>query len=937
LRKLKYSLTVTALILLLSISMPILQVTNVSTAAVSYSVGISQGNLGVVQREMSASELEEYKDYVGTYVEGQNYNKIVSGYGTGLSPPTESQWEDIVEKAYLVEQVSYQASLPTAVDHSVEPWFPPIGNQGQQGSCASFAVGYYCKTYQEAKEHQWDLSGALWTGGSSDGNISLAYQSEVMSPAFVYNLINGGEDVGSNFETAIQLVSNVGVCSWAEMPYYWQDCTRWPTEAAWAEAPFYRCNSTYSYQYLYANTAQGVESLKSWLAAGNLAVIAVDATDNLWNYDTNTIALNSRDIFTEDSYTVGPLDHAATIVGYDDQYSYSENGVTTYGAFKIANSWGVGGWENIPDGCYWISYAAMRKMSTDNPAVLFQDLAGYQPEILATFNISHEYRGDCDIVFGLGTPSNPVVTKSFSVYVDGGDQHLPFCTNNVVFDLTDLKSYLTSPYNQSFFMKVFDKGVFKGGTTLTGTINYFAVEGTSSSQTPVVTVNYYTVSLTLIHSFDETSLSVSPTSGPPNGEVTLSGVGFSGNPVNISYYNPVALQWVSIIENYAVSSDFNYTIHAPDLQQVNLQGDAAAASDSLLFRVQDGVKSYNTSYTQFRRGLIQVGGQTAHGVFGNNTDLSAGVFVQNGQTLRVAGEWFSPGAAVVLWDGQSIGASTVDEVGFFNTSVTVPSTTAGQHTLTVADDYSNVTVMVTRLPTVTTDYADVWHTQDFTITLTPDYSVTEIYYRINDGQTQAVSVNGQPAITSEGAGNKLEYWSTWSIYGAGSMELSHTTLTGIKLDKTGPEVSLQINGGLTDTTSNTVTLTVSASDSVAGIKQVRYSNDIGVLDQAVWESFSPSKVWALSSGSGTKTVYCQIQDNAGQTTTVSASITVISPQNLEAQSPTATASPTAEPSPSPTSMPTVPECDSQIVMLLFALLMVSTLIAVRCKKSADAL
>ena len=105
-----------------------------------------------------------------------------------------------------------------------------------------------------------------------------------MSPAFLYNLINPGMDVGSNFETPIRLVSNVGICSWEKMPYYWQDYTRWPTEDAWAEAPMYRVNSTYSYQYLYANTTQGIESLKNWLAAGNLAIVGIDAIDNLWNY-----------------------------------------------------------------------------------------------------------------------------------------------------------------------------------------------------------------------------------------------------------------------------------------------------------------------------------------------------------------------------------------------------------------------------------------------------------------------------------------------------------------------------------------------------------------------------------------------------------------------------------------------------------------------------
>jgi hypothetical protein len=64
------------------------------------------------------------------------------------------------------------------------------------------------------------------------------------------------------------------------MPYDTYDYTRWPSEDAWAEAPLYRADSTYNYQYLYANTTQGVESLKNWLAADNLAVVAIHALDN---------------------------------------------------------------------------------------------------------------------------------------------------------------------------------------------------------------------------------------------------------------------------------------------------------------------------------------------------------------------------------------------------------------------------------------------------------------------------------------------------------------------------------------------------------------------------------------------------------------------------------------------------------------------------------
>jgi len=165
-------------------------------------------------------------------------------------------------------------------------------------------------------------------------------------------------------------------------------------------------------------------------------------------------------------------------------------------------------------------------------------------------------------------------------------------------------------------------------------------------------------------------------------------------------------------------------------------------------------------------------------------------------------------------------------------------------------------------PTTLHDYDGLWHTRDFTINLiaTDDLSgVAEICYRINDGLTKTVSIDGQPLITTEGANNTLEYW---SIDKAGNEEIPHEILTGIKLDKTAPTGSITINNEDAYTTSTSVTLTLTATDLTSGVYQVRYSND-GIWDTEPWEDFSPTKAWTLTLGNGTKTVYYQIKDNAG--------------------------------------------------------------------------
>ena len=47
-------------------------------------------------------------------------------------------------------------ALVAAVDLSSE--MPPVGNQGAQGSCVAWSIGYYDKTHTEYKEHLWDLT-----------------------------------------------------------------------------------------------------------------------------------------------------------------------------------------------------------------------------------------------------------------------------------------------------------------------------------------------------------------------------------------------------------------------------------------------------------------------------------------------------------------------------------------------------------------------------------------------------------------------------------------------------------------------------------------------------------------------------------------------------------------------------------------------------------
>ena len=508
----------------------------------------------IERHKITTVEFEELRSQVGVYQEDQDYNQIVNGHGTGFSPPTEKEWASIAQNAYFIDNVA-SASSPATVDLSATPWFPPIGNQANQGSCVAWSIGYYVKTFQEAKEHSWDLSGATWDGGYS-GHPSLGYQDKIMSPAFIYNLINDGQDKGASYSEAIRLVCFIGDSSWARMPYNRLNYTAWPSEMAWTEAANNRGNSS-GYQYMDISDNTGLSNLKNWLASGNLAVVSVDAY-KIQNQVTGESLLNDMDMLTLDNYINPSTNHAATIVGYDDNFAYTELGATQYGAFKIANSWGKGGWEKISDGFYWISYEAMKqKVSQGGYAMFYFDSSNYQPSLLAKFAIEHPKRSECTITVGLGTPTSPIQTKIFSNYVSGGA--LAFSPNNIVIDITEFKKIIPVFNDQPFFLKIKDTE-----TSTVGNIIYFGIENVDASGTPCQTKQNQNVFVNLTYS--TTSFLISPSTGPPTGAITVDGTGFSGSSANISFLNPINNSWISIINNLTITSgNFTYTFNAPDL------------------------------------------------------------------------------------------------------------------------------------------------------------------------------------------------------------------------------------------------------------------------------------------------------------------------------------------------------------------------------------
>ena len=304
----------------------------VSTPAISFSPITPRQTDWIWEMLYQASDLLTMENISPSMVRKPGeLNRTVDEMGTGLLHPTEEQWQDIVERGFvrivdsnrLVELVG-RDQLRGGVDHSLSPYFPPIGNQGYKGSCVSFSTGYYIATFYLAREFGWDLSGATWSG-AWPGAPSAAYRNRIMSPDFLflqlyeYDAFTEAPYWGSYYVDNIVALSRIGISSWLQLPYLGSYPTNlseyqgWPGEDAWRQAPLFRMDSPAPAQevawYLQVKSDTDIQALQALLDLGILISVSVDSSQ----YKN----LSDEDLWDINNYTKPERgDHANTIVGY---------------------------------------------------------------------------------------------------------------------------------------------------------------------------------------------------------------------------------------------------------------------------------------------------------------------------------------------------------------------------------------------------------------------------------------------------------------------------------------------------------------------------------------------------------------------------------------------------------------------------------------------
>jgi parallel beta-helix repeat protein len=180
-------------------------------------------------------------------------------------------------------------------------------------------------------------------------------------------------------------------------------------------------------------------------------------------------------------------------------------------------------------------------------------------------------------------------------------------------------------------------------------------------------------------------------------------------------------------------------------------------------------------------------------------------------------------------------------------------------------------------PATTNNYDGQWHNADFNITLTADddlSGVAETNYKINNGTVRTVDVSNtleywsiNVVITTEGAENTLEYW---SVDQKGNVE-APKVLTGIKLDKTLPTVSILSPSNGSEIKSSSFTVNWTGTDALSGIDHYEIR-----LDEGSWVNVTGQTYMFTDVSNGNHKVVVQAVDKAGLTSESSVNLIVSS-------------------------------------------------------------
>ncbi|MGE5106197.1 MAG: C1 family peptidase [Sphingobacteriales bacterium] len=305
----------------------IISPSNASTVSNTLTVQVTASdNVGV--KSVSLSVDGNTIDSLGTSPYNFTWNTATAGDGTHTLKATarDSAGNSCSYSITVAVNTTITVLDPPPLPANYQLAMPQVSNQGSEGSCVSFAVGYYTRSAEQYYH---------------SGSLTYDLSANVFSPEFLYDQTKASSSCasGSSLINALNFVVNNGICPWNSMPYTDQNgCSTLPDAQQTAEALNYKIKS---YSMV---VAQDPIAIKTMLVNNHPLVVVIPVDNLFYNADANFIWNTSG--------TVYYAPHAITICGYDDSKH----------AFRVVNQWGTS-WGD--QGYSWIDYDYLGKITYD--------------------------------------------------------------------------------------------------------------------------------------------------------------------------------------------------------------------------------------------------------------------------------------------------------------------------------------------------------------------------------------------------------------------------------------------------------------------------------------------------------------------------------------------------------------------------------------------
>lgn len=378
----------------------------------------------------------------------------------GLPPRTDEERHRAEEQRVDARAVVARRDGPLPGRVVNVEYLPAVGRQ-LLGSCTSWAVCYYMKGWQEAKENGW---------------VRPADPDKVPSPAMPYNMLALDGGSGISFTGALDFITNHGTCTFGEFPET-PDLSVAPSAEQWKSAARWRGSGWSTFN---ASAEDGLLALKTVLADGEVVAGFLAVRQNVDEYPgsptTVEDGVDNGVLFAE----VGDLRglHAVCFVGYDDDITYNDGTGEKRGAFLLVNSWGPWG-VSVPEadslGFMWLAYDFMETRpgyGGHDPMqfYLLHDRIGYEPRTFAVIDFQHACRIEAQMTLYTGQWTLPSWSQQ-AVMMSG----LRDIDTTVAVDVTD--AFPAMPYAMGLRVVDLDLPQYEGDPA--GVVRSFHVEDTS--------------------------------------------------------------------------------------------------------------------------------------------------------------------------------------------------------------------------------------------------------------------------------------------------------------------------------------------------------------------------------------------------------------------------------------------------------------------------